>query len=80
MERTQDEGGSLQPEADAAAPRRGRLRVALIALAVLLVVGVAASLSAGGPETPAPAGDPLVTLDAALAAGEPVYVLIHSLT
>jgi hypothetical protein len=65
----------------ASAPsRRGRLRVALIAVAVLAVIGIAAALTVGGPEAPATTGDPAATLDEALAAGEPVYVLIHSLT
>ncbi|MBN1192169.1 MAG: hypothetical protein JXA36_00540 [Coriobacteriia bacterium] len=74
------EGAMPQTEAAPVAWRRGRLRVALIALTVIAVVGVAAFLSAEGPESPAPTGGPSVTLDAALAAGEPVYILIHSLT
>ena len=61
-------------------PGRGRLPVVLIALAVLAVIGTVAVFSAGTPGAPEPTDDASATLDAALAAGEPAYVLIHSLT
>ncbi len=80
MSDEQGEDALPQPHSAPAAPHRGRGRVALIAVAVLVVIGVAAALSGGEPEAPPSAGDPVATLDAALAAGEPVYVLIHSLT
>lgn len=75
--------GHLESEAPgtaAAPPRGGRARVVLVALAVLAVVGAAAALSAERPQAPPAAVDASATLDAALAAGEPAYVLIHSLT
>lgn len=80
MSGEQDEDALPQPGSAPAAPHRGRVRVALIAVAVLAVIGVAAALWGGAPEAPSSAGDDSATLDAALAAGEPAYVLIHSLT
>lgn len=80
MSDEQFEDALPQSEVASAAPRRGRLTVALIAVAVLAVIGVGAFLSGGGGEAPSSAGDASATLDAALAAGQPAYILIHSLT
>jgi hypothetical protein len=73
-----ERAADLSPEP--APPRGGRVRVALIALAVLAVAGAAAAFSAERPKAPLAAADAAATLDAALAAGEPAYILIHSLT
>lgn len=73
----------MSDEMDVAVESRpaGRGRAVVIALVVLVVVLVAALASlSGDPETPAPTGDPAATLNAALAQGEPIYILIHSLT
>lgn len=62
--------------------RRGPLRVALLALLVVAVVTVG-SLALGprvGSDESSVGGDATAVLDAALADGTPVYVLIHSLT
>ena len=59
---------------------RGRsLAIAAAVLVVVLAAAIAAT-SSQPVGTPGPSVDPSATLDAALAAGEPVYVLIHSLT
>ncbi|MDO8848900.1 MAG: hypothetical protein Q7W51_11005 [Coriobacteriia bacterium] len=72
----------LATSADAPpSPGRGRLLVLVLAVAVFAIL-TAMVLSRGG-STSAPPEEPYATsatLDAALAAGEPVYVLIHSLT
>lgn len=72
--------GSLVPESVAPPSRGGRLRVLVVALAVLGVVGAVAAFSGGRAEAPRSAVDSGAALEAALAAGQPAYVLIHSLT
>ncbi len=69
-----------QPEAEPRPGRRARIILTVVAIALVGVVGALAWRSTAPLDAGRAGTDPQATLDEALTAGKPIYVLVHSAT